>query len=108
MFAYTELVHDDAPISMSAIVVFETLSYDMCSITFKDSSGVEIETWDNDQFIAAFCEMLKGNEWSSVKIREMLDMDGEISAIETDFIVEFRNEIIELYNQAKYIGLICL
>lgn len=107
MYAYTELVSDDAPITMSAILELDTLSYTMCSISFKNEYGDEVEVWDNESFIIRFCENLKSDTWSDKwsEIRKMID-EGELSELETDYIITHRKAIVELYNKAREIKLL--
>lgn len=107
MYAYTELVSDDAPITISAVLELNTLSYTMCSIVFKDKQGKEIEVWDNEIFIIEFCELLRPDNWIDnwPVIRKRIDED-ELSLLEVEYIITHRKAIVELYDKARELKLL--
>lgn len=94
-FAYTEIVSDDAPIHLSALLILDegVPFYTMPSITFKTEKGVEIESWDNDKYLIEFYHNLKSNQWDNIDLSD--------SEIDQRFIRLYRDEIIELFELAQ-------
>lgn len=101
-FAYTEIVSDTAPIQISALLILDddVPFYTMPSITFKTEKGVEIETWDNDEYLVEFYNHLKDNRLDKIDLSD--------SEIDQRFIRLYYDEIIELFELAEKAKIICL
>lgn len=101
-FAYTEIVSDTSPIHLSALLILDedVPFYTMPSITFKTEKGVEIESWDNDEYLVEFYHHLKDNQWNKI--------DFSDSEIDQRFIRLYYDEIIELFELAQKLKMLCL
>lgn len=101
-FSYTEIVSDTAPIHLSALLILDedVPFYTMPSLTFKTEKGVEIETWDNDEYLVEFYGNLKTNQWDKIDLSD--------SEIDQRFIRLYYDEIIELFELAQKLKMLCL
>lgn len=101
-FAYTEIVSDTAPVQLGAVLVLDkdVPFYSMPSITFKTENGVEIESWDNDEYLVEFYNHLKSNRLDKIDLSD--------SEIDQRFIRLYYDEIIELFELAEKAKMLCL
>lgn len=101
-FSYTEIVSDTAPIQITALLILDEDApfYTMPSLVFKTDDGVEIECWDNDEYLIEFYNRLNTNQLD--------DADFLDTKITRQFIETHRLEIIELFELAQKAKMICL